>query len=99
MERIKGLLRSCSFIFIGWLMDLISSNIGFSMAQSTQGESSQLFLMAPYGWLMMAVSLAATIYFFKWAPARVRKILLKGVTVGSFLPSIRNLSIIVLVIL
>ena len=94
-----GLLRICSLIFIGWSMDLISSFIGFSMAKSTQGEGSPFFLLFPFGWLIMAVSLAATIYFFKWAPARLRKFLLKGVTVGSFLPSIRNLIIIVLVIL
>ena len=98
MNRID-LLRICSFIFMGWIMDLLSSNIGYIMAQSTQGEGSPFFLMFSPGWLLMAVSLAATIYFFKWAPAKLRKILLKGISVGSFIPSIRNLFIISVVIL
>jgi len=92
----SGLLFTCLFILIAWLLDVLSSIVGVSLGLT---ESSQLFVMFPFMWLIVFVGLSTLIYYFHWAPVTVRKILLTGIVFGSFVPSIWNTYLIFLVIL
>ncbi len=92
----SGLLFIYFCVVTGWLLDVLSTYVGLTLGLR---ESSQLFLLFPFMWMIMFCSLAILIYCFKWAPMIVRKILLLGIIFGSFVPSLRNLSLIFLVIL
>ena len=83
-------------VAIGWLLDVLSTYVGLTLGLY---ESSQLFLLFPFMWMIMFCSLAILIYYFKWAPVIVRKILLIGIIFGSFAPSLHNLRLIFMVIL
>jgi len=78
-------------IVTGWLLDVLSTYVGLTLGLH---ESSQLFLMFPFMWMIIFIGLSTVIYWFKWAPVIVRKILLLGIIFGSFAPSIHNLRLI-----
>jgi len=81
---------------MGWILDILSTYVGLTLGLH---ENSQLFLIFPFMWLIIFVEFSTLIYYFKWAPAIVRKTLLLGIIFGSFVPSLRNLSLILMVIL
>lgn len=95
--RNKGLLKTSLLIFVAWILDLLSSAVGLMMGIS---EVSPFFWLFPAMWMLLYLSLAALIYFFKWAPAIVRGSLLLVIVIISFVPSIRNtMGILLMVIL
>ena len=76
-------------VFIAWLLDVMSTWIGLSYFGLH--EANPIFLQAPYLWLIAVLSVSVLIFFFKWAPVWIRKILLVTIILGSFSPAIHNL--------
>ena len=84
-------------VFIAWLLDVLSTWIGIS--HFGLHEVNPIFSQAPYLWLITVLSVSVLVFFFKWAPVLVRKILLGAIMLGSFHPSVGNLICILGVIL
>ena len=85
----------CSII-TAWLLDLLSTWIGLRLGLH---EANQIFLRFPYLWLFAVLSVVVLIYFFKWAPVWVRKVLLFTIMLGSFSPALLNLYMIIFMVI
>jgi len=97
MMNKSGLSFVLFFVFIAWFLDVLSTWIGLSCFGLH--EANQIFLQIPYLWFIAVLSFSVLVFFFKWAPRIVRKTLLLGIILGRFVPSLRNLSLIFMVVL
>lgn len=83
-------------ILAGWILDIMSSYIGFEIRKTVPGgyfylfEASPYFLIFPAAWALMLGCLAFGVYFFPKAPMWLKRITLFWEIILSFAPSIRN---------
>jgi len=89
MVNKSGLSFVLFFVFIAWLLDVLSTWIGISCFGLH--EANQIFLQIPYLWLITVLSFSVFVFFFKWAPVWFRRILLGTIMLGSFSPAVGNL--------
>jgi len=78
-------------IWFAWFLDILTSYIGITVGIR---EGSALFLLFPLMWPILLMGLSSFVYFFRAAPGKLRKIILLGIVLGSFVPMFRNLIVI-----
>ena len=89
MMNRSGLSFVLLSVFIAWILDVMSTWIGLSFFGLH--EANPLFLQVPYLWLIAVLSVSVFIFFFRWAPVWLRKIVLGVIMIGSFFPAVTNL--------
>ena len=88
INKRDALSVSMFLIWVGWILDLLSTYVGISLGFV---ESNPMFLLFPFFWMLIWICLAALVIWFKWAPVKVRQFLLVCIILFAFCPSIRNL--------
>ena len=88
MQKKNDLSLIWLFILFAWLLDVLTSMLGIALNIM---EGSAFFLVYPSMWLAIFWALSSFVYFFRWAPVKLRKIILLGIVLGSFIPAINNL--------
>lgn len=87
INKREALSVSIFLIWIGWILDVLSTYVGLSLGFV---ESNPLFFLFPSMWMLIRICHAALVIWFKWAPLKVRQFLLVMIILFAFFPSARN---------
>ena len=79
-------------VLIAWFLDVMITVIGIRFFGLS--EVNPIFLIYPQLWLFIVEMAVLAVALFKWAPLWMRKIFIAFLTIGSFVPAVRNLIII-----
>ena len=88
-------------VLTGFLLDVLSSFVGFGIKKTVPGgylylfEGSPFFLIFPAVWMLLFTALALFVYRLPSVPVWIQQSALFWIIAFSFLPAIRNTALIV----